>query len=120
MAGNVSHCTKESPRFVGDTLIYYAGDVFAVEFEFDLTRDGEKMNISSDDTIIFEFRGENMRGITGKRECGGDEVIDNVLTFDWDSEWTKEFTRGKYSYRIRYVRSDGITTVAAYGNVIVE
>lgn len=117
---DVSRNTKESPRFVCDNLVYYVGDVFEIEYEFNLTQDGENIELSDEDRLIFEFCGENMRGVTEKREYMGNEIFDNILIFNWDKEWTKKFTRGRYSYRIRYVRSDGITTIAAYGNVIVE
>lgn len=119
MIPNISQRTRNSPRFVSDTLCFYEGDTFNLQFLFELLRDEEEITIRPEDEVIFEFRRPNMLPVFVEKTFTG--VSGNVITFEWNDEWTANFGRGYYEYRIKYRDANGFeTTVVAYGSIAVE
>lgn len=116
----VSRRTEESPRFLGDTLIFYEGDVFDIAFTFRLDMDGEPVMIRPDDRIRFSFRRDGRLTDAWEEEIPGTDVSENVAVLHFTPELSGKFRRGNYTYRIQYVYASGAATVAAYGNIIVE
>ena len=116
----ISSGTKESPRFVSDTLVFYQGDTFDIEFVFDITAEGVPVVIGENDKIVFEFYRQCSLPDTVITEIPGAEIESNTAVLHWTKELTDQFRRGIYVYRIRLV-SDGITsTIAADAQMIVE
>lgn len=116
----VSRRTEESPRFLGDTLIFYEGDVFDIAFTFRLDMDGEPVMIRPDDRIRFSFRRDGRLTDAWEEEIPGTDVSENVAVLHFTQELSGKFRRGNYTYRIQYVYASGAATVAAYGSIIVE
>ena len=117
---NISSGTQESPRFVSDTLVFYQGDVFDIEFEFDITDGDEPVVIGSEDKVRFTFvRPHCLPGMV-EVEIPGSAIADNVAVLHWTEELTKQFRRGHYQYRIQYINAAGIVTIAACGQMIIE
>lgn len=117
---NISAGTKESPRFVSDTLVFYQGDVFDIEFIFELTADGVPVMLGETDRIRFEFYRMHCLPDTVTVEIPGTDIIDNAAILHWTDELTKEFRRGFYEYRIRLISESQSTTLTAHGQMIVE
>ena len=117
---NISAGTQESPRFVSDTLVFYQGDVFDVEFEFDITGDDTPVMIGAEDKVRFTFIRPHCLPGAVEVEIPGSEITDNVAVLHWTEELTRQFRRGHYEYRIQYINQTGIVTVAAGGQMIVE
>lgn len=117
---NISTRTKESPRFLADTLIFYEKDVFNIAFDFVLDRDGEPVNIGEEDGIRFEFRRDGRLPEVIAVEIPGTDINDNTAVLHFTQELTEKFRKGRYTYRIQYIYASGVVTVAAFGNMIVE
>lgn len=118
MTFDVSARTKRSPRFVGDTICFYRGDVFDIKFFFDLTCDGEEVGLSETDEVVFEFALPDMIPAFCEKRFSG--ISGRIINFEWDEEWTKNFKSGRYVYRIKHYSERGICTICAYGTIIVE
>lgn len=117
---DISFGTQESPRFVSNTLVFYQGDVFDIEFLFEITDDDEPVIIGEGDKVRFTFiRPHCLPGMV-EVEVPGNEIIDNIAVLHWTEELTKQFRRGNYAYRIQYINASGVVTVAAAGQMIIE
>ena len=112
----LSNETKVSPRFENTRLCYYEGDTFSLEIPIDLSRDGEKIDITENDIIKFTFYDAYGDFFT-EREFTN--IENNTVLFDWNEEFTSLFKKGRYTYRIRY-NGECVRTISADCMVVVE
>lgn len=107
--------TKDSPRIENGVLYFYEGDTFVFKLDLNFTQDGEPLEIEPTDTVIFEFKDERGDIIASQIFTN---IVDNKVDMEWDTEFTSHFSKGKYTYRARYI-SDFTTTIIADNVVIV-
>ena len=86
-----------SPRIDKGVLRWYEGDTFSIVLRFDLKdQDGEAVH-------TFSFA----------------KVENDQVTLNFDATVTAKFTKGKYTYDIRYTHGDK-TTLASGNRAFVE
>ena len=94
-----------SPRIDKGVLRWYEGDTFSIVLRFDLKdQDGEAVTIGTTDSMAVVFL---------------DDTRQTVHTFNFDATVTAKFTKGKYTYDIRYTHGDK-TTLASGNRAFVE
>lgn len=113
---DLSSRTLPSPRFECTTLCYYEGDTFALLLPIELTRDGAPVTIAPADVVTVTFLDPAGRVVAEKSYTG---IKDNTISIDWDTEMTAKFSRGTYTYRIRY-NGEQVTTIAADCRICVQ
>ena len=108
--------SKQSPRLERNTLYWYVGDTFTLEWKITLY-DGEVPIVySPEDTLTWNFY---QRGQLVKTFEFSDIPSTNTVELVFDTETTAKFGVGEYRYCIKY-NGEYLTTVGAKGRVVVE
>lgn len=116
---NLAQRTKQSPRFENGMLCFYEGDTFDLELELNLTEDGEPVAIKQDDLITLEFYGDKCKDKTAVASIEFTNIENNKITLRWTPQFTANFKRGRYTYRMKY-NSSYITTLVADNAILVS
>lgn len=119
---------KNSPRLDDDSnLRWYEGDVFAIDWKLALYNANEELiDISPDDTVVFDFYGENS-STKPVASFTFTNIKDNSVTLYFSRAISKKMKAGTYTYCVRFITNDkddengeSIVTVGANGKVVVE
>ena len=115
---NLNLSAKQSPRFENDKIMWYEGDTFQITWDINLTDadTGDEITLSPLDDIIFRFNKANkslLHEFVAKVNSEGKVVL------DFNTEISKKFIAGSYTYSIKYKGVD-TTTIATNGKVEVE
>lgn len=113
---DIAQYTKKFPMIQNHTLFIYEGDTFDMELNLNLTESGSPFDISEDDVITFEFKNVVTNEEVASKSFTN--ITGTKLIFNWDSEFTKKFPKGRYTYRMRF-NSDYVTTIVADNYVMV-
>lgn len=125
MADNITIQAKESPRFEGKTIKWYAGNTFHYTLTIKLVdgESGEPLEILPEHRISvrwYDKRSEITSFDFTNLEPYGDgseQYIDVTMIFD--EEKSAKFSAGKYTYCVTYY-GEYTTTIAANMNAEVE
>ena len=116
---NLAQRTKQSPRFESGVLCLYEGDTFDLELELNLTKDEEPIEIQPEDIVTIEFYNEKCKDKKVIASMEFTDIQENKVILRWDNEFTANFKRGKYIYRMRY-NADYITTLVADNAILIS
>ena len=96
---------KSSPRLENGILKWYHGDSFQIEWEINLTQNGEPYEYDSNDELIFSFF--NKPGKELVHQFTFTNIQDGIVTLDFTEEISNKFDVGHYSYCIKFNSNDG-------------
>ena len=108
---------KPSPRIAGGVLRWYAGDTFSVTLALELRdQDGDPVTVGASDSLTVSFFDASHAPV---HTFQFDRVENDQVTLNFDATVTAKFTKGKYTYDIRYTHGDK-TTLASGNRAFVE
>lgn len=113
---DLSQYTKQSPRFENNTLCFYAGDTFQLSLPIELTRDGDPVNIGPEDIVTITIINAMLGEIETIEYTG---IENNTILLNWDAERSARYSRGLYTYRIRF-NGEYVRTIAADCRIFVQ
>lgn len=106
-----------SPRIDKGVLRWYEGDTFSIVLRFDLKdQDGEPVTIGTSDSVEVAFLDDTRQTV---HTFSFAKVEDDQVKLKFDAEVSAKFTKGKYTYDIRYAHGDK-TTLARGNRAFVE
>lgn len=106
-----------SPRIDKGVLRWYEGDTFSIVLRFDLKdQDGEAVTIGTTDSMAVVFLDDTRQTV---HTFSFAKVENGQVTLNFDATVTAKFTKGKYTYDIRYTHGDK-TTLASGNRAFVE
>ena len=106
-----------SPRVDKGVLRWYEGDTFEVVLQFDLQdQDGEDVTMGTTDSVTVEFFDDTQETV---HTFGFDKVENDQVKLGFDATVSAKFSKGKYTYDIRYAHGDK-TTLARGNRAFVE
>lgn len=106
-----------SPRIDKGVLRWYEGDTFSIMLRFDLKdQDGEAVTIGTTDSMAVVFLDDTRQTV---HTFSFAKVENEQVTLNFDATITEKFTKGKYTYDIRYTHGDK-TTLASGNRAFVE
>lgn len=127
MADNITIQAKESPRFEGKTIKWYAGNTFPYTLTIKLVdgESGEPLEILPEHTIVARWYSGKKSNLVkeftysnlSSYELNGEKFTD--VTMDFDEETTALFDVGTYNYCVTYY-GEQTTTIAANMGAEVE
>ena len=106
-----------SPRIDKGVLRWYEGDTFEITLHFELQdQDGENVTMGTTDSVSVEFLDDTRQTV---HTFSFDSVEDNRVKLTFDEMVSAKFTKGKYTYDVRYTHGDK-TTLARNNRAFVE
>lgn len=107
---------KPSPRVRAGVLKWYAGDMFRLIFQLELTdQDGAPVALGAEDSLTVQFFDETQQLIY----AASPTVTDNQAELIFDDEVSEKFGKGTYFYDIRCTHENRLTLVRQ-NRVVVE
>lgn len=115
--GNIIPAANPSPRIVGGVLKWYAGDVFDLQVQMELTdQNGAAIVFAPEHTVEFVFR-DHRHEVIHKETFK--EIADNTVVLRFTEAVTALFHGGKYTYDVIY-NGFGRRTLAHNAPIVVE
>lgn len=106
-----------SPRIDKGVLRWYEGDTFEITLKFELQdQDGEDVTMGTTDSVSVVFLDDTRQPV---QTFSFDSVEDNRVKLTFDETVSAKFTKGKYTYDVRYTHGDK-TTLARDNRAFVE
>lgn len=106
-----------SPRIDKGVLRWYEGDTFSIVLRFDLKdQDGEDVTMGTSDSVEVAFLDDTRQTV---HTFSFAKVEADQVKLKFDAEVSAKFTKGKYTYDIRYAHGDK-TTLARGNRAFVE
>lgn len=116
---NLASRTKQSPRFEENVICFYEGDTFDLELNLELERDGEPIEIQPEDTVTIEFKKDDITKVNPVLTLEYTNIQDGKIVVNFDSDTTSKFTRGRYTYKLKF-NSEYVTTLIASNRIVVS
>lgn len=108
---------KASPRIEAGVLCWYEGDTFDLEIQFALLdQDEDAVHMQESDRVTVTFLDETRKPV---REFSFTELEDNRVTLVFDEAVSGTFTKGRYTYDVRYTHANK-TTLVRDNRVLVQ
>ncbi len=106
-----------SPRIDKGVLRWYEGDTFEIVLKFELQdQDGEDVTMGTSDSVEVAFLDDTRQTV---HTFSFAKVEDDQVKLKFDAEVSAKFTKGKYTYDVRYAHGDK-TTLARDNRAFVE
>lgn len=106
-----------SPRIDKGVLRWYEGDTFEITLHFELQdQDGETVAMGTTDSVEITFLNDTRQTV---HTFSFAKVEDDQVELVFDATVSAKFTKGKYTYDVRYTHSNK-TTLARDNRAIVE
>jgi len=106
-----------SPRIDKGVLRWYEGDTFEIVLKFELQdQDGEAVTMGTTDSVSVEFLDDTRQTV---HTFSFASVEDDRVKLKFDATVSAKFTKGKYTYDVRYTHGDK-TTLARDNRAFVE
>lgn len=111
--------TLQSPRIENDTIYWYEGDAFYLNFSLSNSETNESIYLQENDKIVVRFYSCNCRLVCVKEIT---EQVGEFYPIHIDSKLTTAFSSGKYHYDIELHRnnSETIQTILEGGKIEVQ
>lgn len=114
--GNIPNA-EQSPRIVNGVIYWYENDTFSLNIELDFAdQDDTPVDVQPTDIVTVVFTDRSLNKI---KEFVFTDIVDNNITLDFNSETTRLFPKGHYTYDVIF-KSAERTTVANDNKVVVE
>ena len=106
-----------SPRIVGGVLKWYAGDVFDLQVQLELTdQNGAVIAFAPEHTVSFVFRDHRGEVVYRMSFC---DIRENTVVLRFHEAVTACFPGGAYTYDVIY-QGNGRRTLAYHAPIYVE
>lgn len=106
-----------SPRIDKGVLRWYEGDTFEIVLKFELQdQDGEDVTMGASDSVEITFLDDTRQTV---HTFSFAKVEDDQVKLKFDAEVSAKFSKGKYTYDVRYAHGDK-TTLARGNRAFVE
>ena len=106
-----------SPRIDKGVLRWYEGDTFEITLNFELQdQDGEAVTMGKTDSVSVAFLDDTRKTV---HTFSFAKVENDQVKLVFDATVSAKFTKGKYTYDVRYTHGDK-TTLARDNRAFVE